>query len=156
MDEKKTIVEPEAHQLDQSLGFLINVAARSMRIALEEGLKPFELTPTHWLIMRGLNEKADAILSDLSIMLFIDNATLTRHVDKLSQMGLIRRKRHRSDRRALLVSLTDKGKELLPELDAVANAIDRKATEGINIKRAEQGLEWLKVLHENLVRNGNS
>lgn len=70
---------------------------------------PYRLTPTQ---LRG--------------SMMITSATVTHRLDKLEQRGLVARRPDPSDRRGLLVGLTDEGRELVDRAldDHVANEHD--------------------------------
>ena len=156
MSEKEKLSSISDEQLlNGILGFVINVTARSMRMALEEALKEYEVTPTQWILMKGLHEHGEANQSDLSQMLFLDNATITRQIDKLEQMSFLKRKRQVGDRRVQMVSLTTKGKRRLPKLDEIAMSISRNAMLGMKDKDIETMMSGLDVVQNNLMKNGH-
>ena len=49
-------------------------------------------------------------MSGLANRLGLDTSTLTRNIQKLEELGLVRRKQDRNDKRILAVYLTDKGR----------------------------------------------
>ena len=50
-------------------------------------------------------------MSGLANKLGLDTSTLTRNIQKLEKLGLVRRKQDRNDKRILTVYLTDRGRE---------------------------------------------
>jgi MarR family transcriptional regulator for hemolysin len=62
----------------------------------------------------------------------IEGPTLTRHLDRLEELGLVRRDRSGADRRYALVSLTDSGRALYHELDAVAREANAQLLAGFS------------------------
>lgn len=54
-------------------------------------------------------------MKDLAAKMGVTTGTLTMTVDRLEQRALIRRAPHASDRRSILVGLTDKGRELFQQ-----------------------------------------
>ncbi|MDP8205296.1 MAG: MarR family transcriptional regulator [Candidatus Electryonea clarkiae] len=139
--------------LHESLGFLVNTAARSMRIALEEGLKCHDVTPTQWLVLKGLNENADITQRVLGQKLFLDNATITRQIDKLEQMDMLHRQQSEDDRRAYRIIITQKGIKLLQKLDEIANGVNSIAMSGVTEKKIQTILNGLGSIRNNLEKN---
>ncbi|MGV0803935.1 MarR family transcriptional regulator, partial [Mycolicibacterium elephantis] len=64
----------------------------------------------------------------LSAQLGIHRNVMVTVVDRLEEQGLVKRMPHPGDRRAFAVTLTDKARELLPELDAVGRAQEDEIT----------------------------
>ena len=50
-------------------------------------------------------------MSGFANKLGLDTSTLTRNIQKLEKLGLVRRKQNRNDKRILTVYLTDRGRE---------------------------------------------
>ena len=59
--------------------------------------------------------QADTV-GQMSNLMPVDAASISRHTNKLVDIGLLRRRRLRSDRRTVRLSLSDKGKELVPKM----------------------------------------
>ncbi|MGV0803940.1 MarR family transcriptional regulator, partial [Mycolicibacterium elephantis] len=64
----------------------------------------------------------------LSAQLGIHRNVMVTVVDRLEEQGLVKRMPHPGDRRAFAVTLTDKARKLLPELDAVGRAQEDEIT----------------------------
>ena len=64
-------------------------------------------------ILMQLHYRGDCAVGDISERFDITNAAASQLVDKLVQSGLIQREEDPKDRRAKLLNLTDKGKELI-------------------------------------------
>ena len=56
-------------------------------------------------------------MSGLANKLGLDTSTLTRNIQKLEQLDLVRRKQDRKDKRILVVYLTDKGGEKIEKIE---------------------------------------
>ncbi len=147
---------PTKHQLNESLGFLVNVVARSMRVALEERLREFNLNVTQWVVLQGINELGEARQTDLGKRVQLDDATITRQIDNLVKVGLIKRSPAVDDRRTQMVSLTPKGKKQLPRLNEEANEINVRATKGLRSTKTRSIYLDLIRVRENLSNNGST
>ena len=81
-----------------------------------------ELTLAQVRVMRRLAKQAQS-LGQLGIELALAPPSMTRLVDRLEERGLIRRERDVDDRRKVVATLTEAGKQLLsaiPFLDGTA------------------------------------
>ena len=56
-------------------------------------------------------------MSDLANKLGLDTSTLTRNIQKLEKLDLVRRKQDRNDKRILVVYLTDKGRGKVEKIE---------------------------------------
>ena len=56
-------------------------------------------------------------MSGLANKLGLDTSTLTRNIQKLEKLDLVRRKQDRNDKRILVVYLTDKGRERVEKIE---------------------------------------
>ena len=66
----------------------------------------------------------------LAASLGIEGPTLTRHLDRLEELGLIRRNRTGTDRRYARVELTAAGQTLCHELDTIARTANDQLLTG--------------------------
>lgn len=66
-------------------------------------------------ILMQLHYRGNCAVGDIGERFDITNAAASQLVDKLVQSGLIQRKEDPSDRRAKLLNLTDKGKDLIQQ-----------------------------------------
>jgi len=56
-------------------------------------------------------------MSGLANKLGLDTSTLTRNIQKLEKLDLVRRKQDRNDKRILVVYLTDKGRGMVEKIE---------------------------------------
>ncbi len=133
-----------------SLGTQINLAARWLRIAMEKELTDHGVTPSQWMLLMAIGEKDNQGQTELGKMVNLDNATITRSLDKLQSMNLIIRTPDKDDRRAQKVSLTSKGKRAYREWNAIGRRINETAAKGISAGDKEKLLRWLTVIIANL------
>ncbi|WP_100011856.1 MarR family winged helix-turn-helix transcriptional regulator [Lentibacillus sediminis] len=66
-------------------------------------------------IMKIISEETDMSLLDLSGKMHINKSTVSSTVDRLVKAEYIRRERSREDRRAIVLNVTELGKEKLTE-----------------------------------------
>ena len=84
------------------------------------------LTPVQSALLFLLLEKDGRKMNELAELLFVDNSALTRLADRLDKAGLITRRASGADRRAWLLHLTDKGRQLAEEAAGVVHAVNQR------------------------------
>jgi DNA-binding MarR family transcriptional regulator len=78
----------------------------------------------HFEIMRVLKEEGTLHPARIGEMLLIAKAQMTYLIDKLVELGFVKREMDPSDRRTINITLTDKGSRVLDEQDnIVINAV---------------------------------
>ena len=83
------------------------------------------LTLLHWLVLVRLSRTPTCKQTELKCDTKIAPAYLTRLVDDLTREGLVRRHRSSSDRRQILLALTEHGRSAASELLASLNDVTR-------------------------------
>lgn len=72
-----------------------------------------DLSVTQCHALEVIGESGSLSMNDLAGRLFLDKSTTSRVVDSLERKRFARREANPSDRRALLLSVTDEGRQLL-------------------------------------------
>ena len=72
----------------------------------------------------GLWQGDGLTISQLSAQTSLANTTLTSMLDRMEQSGLIRREPSPTDRRALLIRLTDKARALQQDYDRISQQMN--------------------------------
>lgn len=99
-------------KLDSQLCFPLYAAAREVTGKYRPFLDEIGLTYTQYITMMVLWEHAQISSRELGRILYLDSGTLTPLLKSMEAKGLIERSRSKEDERVLMVSLTEKGKEL--------------------------------------------
>ena len=102
----------EAMKLSNQLCFPLYAAARSVISLYTPLLKPLGLTYTQYLVFLVLWEKDGLPVGEICGKLMLDSGTLSPLLKKMEQAGYIERRRGAGDDRVVLITLTEKGKEL--------------------------------------------
>lgn len=136
--------------LDESLGWMLNNAARLVQRRLSSKLAPHAVTPPQWGVLVALWEQDGLSLSALAKRSFFDGPTMTGIVDRLELAGLVTRRRDSQDRRVISVYLTDKGRALERLLPALAEETNREAIAGLSDEQVQQFTGTLEHIIHNL------
>lgn len=105
----------EYHKLHVNVIF----SAWWLKSRLSASLKPFDLTPEQFNVMRIVRgQKEELCVKDITSRMLERNSNTTRIIDKLEAKGLVRRETSSNDRRAIRIHMTEKGAALLSAIDA--------------------------------------
>ena len=102
----------EAMKLDNQLCFPLYAATRSVTSLYTPYLKPLGLTYTQYLVLLVLWEEDGVTVSEICRRLMLDSGTLSPLLKKMESEGLVERRRAAEDDRVVVVTLTEKGREL--------------------------------------------
>ena len=114
--------------LGASLAGLVNVVEKGL---MEETV-PYDLSPLEFNLLRICMVGGEHTATQLADMLPVDASRISRVVTRLVDMGLLRRRRLRSDRRVVMLRLTERGTELTSEVEQRVLAYDARLMEGVS------------------------
>jgi DNA-binding MarR family transcriptional regulator len=103
-----------------------------------------EINPAQGRIMFALWQKDGVAINELVQKTKLEKSTLTSMLDRLEEMGYIRRQRSRKDRRKILICRTKKDKAMENRYVEVSQELTRLFYEGFSdgeINRFEQDLK---------------
>jgi DNA-binding MarR family transcriptional regulator len=98
----------------------IGQAAISLERAVDVRLRPWSLNQSQGSALLVLAQHGPQRMSHLARFLLQQTQTTTDLVDRLERRNLVRRIRHETDRRVVLVEITDDGRALI---DDISNAV---------------------------------
>jgi DNA-binding MarR family transcriptional regulator len=109
---------------------MLNIARTDavLSYSIIEALKPFDITPTQYNVLRILRGAGHNGLcrEDIRERLNAQVPDVTRLLDRLEQSGLVDRARDKTDRRLVNTRITHAGLELLKKLDGPVNSAHEK------------------------------
>ena len=111
--------EYEVLKLENQLCFPLYAASRKVISLYTPYLKPLGLTYTQYLVFLVLSEQKRMTVGEICEKLYLNNGTLSPLLKTLEKNGFLTRQRSTADERTVLISLTDKGKELLEQLKEI-------------------------------------
>lgn len=130
-------------------GFLLNKAAKLIRIEYRHKVEQFGLTPQQSDLLRDIHANTGAGESQLmaaaiSDRLMLDRPTISGMLDRLEKSSWITRRTSMLDRRRQTISLTPKAKKLIPQLDEAMEQSIAKALNGMSERDVVQ-LGWFML-----------
>jgi DNA-binding MarR family transcriptional regulator len=132
----------------ESLGYLVTLVRRRLLDLLEPDFAALGLTSVQAIVLMGLGTGIASTAADFCRTIQHDPGAMTRVIDRLEKMGLVRRVRAPEDRRALRLELTDAGRKMLPAIKAAAVRASNHMLRGFSRSEAQQLIGSLKRLLE--------
>lgn len=105
-------MEQDILQLDNQLCFRLYSVSRKMTKAYQPLLEKYNLTYPQYVVMLVVFEEQVIDFKELSKRVNLKTGTLTPIVQKLEQIGYVRREKNHDDHRKINVVLTPEGQEL--------------------------------------------
>ncbi len=136
---------------DQTIGVLLHDVARLMRKRFEQRARPVGLTRSQWQTLLLLSKNEGVHQKALAEMQEVEPITLMRLVDKLSERGLVERRKHETDRRVWQLYMTDEARSLLEEVRTLGEETRREALSDITDVDRARLFELLETMKSNLV-----
>ena len=119
-------------------------------------LRPLDLTPASGLVLSILADSEHPLPPhEIAEHLIVSRATVTGLVDSLESRGLAQRRPHPTDRRMLLVAITEKGRQRADEFRPVVHRHHRIWFEVLDDGEKERLNEMLERVQDKL-RGGES
>jgi MarR family transcriptional regulator, transcriptional regulator for hemolysin len=115
-----------------TIGFLLNDAARLMRKDFERRTRSLGLTRAQWQTLFHLARNEGCNQATLADLLDVEPITLARTIDRLELSGLVERRADPNDRRARLLFLGERAHPLLEQLRALGAETREIALAGID------------------------
>ncbi len=113
-------VKQEQMRLANQLCFSAYNVSRLFARFYEKKLKQFGITYSQYLVLLTLWEENPQTLNSIGRHLDLSSNTLTPLLKRLEQSGWVKRERQQSDKRQLIITLTDNGQQ---QQEAVFEAI---------------------------------
>lgn len=101
-------------------------------------------------ILYALADSDGQSMTDLSAALGVQPPTVTKMVGRLASQGYVQRRTSKTDARQVHVFLTRAGRGALDGLDALLDAVEAAALEGISGKDRKKLRSLLRQVAENL------
>lgn len=124
----------------------VRKAGRQLSQMYDQCLRPAGIRSTQYGMLRCVAELPEPFISDIGRVLGMDQTTVTRNIEKLEKLGLVRARPHNHDPRKKIVELSPDGQAKLTE----ALPLWEKAQERIMARISDDDFKNLARMLENL------
>jgi DNA-binding MarR family transcriptional regulator len=128
----------------RSVAFLLSSLGYAVSRRFHEILRPLELEPGEFALLRAVSASDGAPQNALAERLHISPSWMVAIVDDLGRRELLERRPHARDRRVRTLHLTAAGTKLMKQAERKAQQFDRQVTEPLSETELEQLLELLQ------------
>lgn len=134
------------------IGYLLFRAHRVLANKLFQNLKEqgFEITPEQWMLLVHLWQKDGQNQNEIAHNCAKDKTTITRAIDNLEKMEMVKRVKDKSDGRVNNIYLTEKAKTMQAEVIPSIQRTVEEAQEGIGLYDIEITKDTLRKIYKNL------
>ena len=141
MERINNSIDNQAHIVEGLLDSLVMLGNKQMT----EKLTQYDLTVAQYLSMEALSNKgSECSMSELADRIQQSSATMTGIIDRLVEKGWVTRRRSEEDRRAVYVSLTANGQNLLRRVTAERRQIVMETLHKMTADDVEQLIQLLR------------
>ncbi len=119
------------------------------RYAAEADIK---LTVEEFILLNMIEARTDQILQNIAIATGKNKSVVMRMIDSLEQKGLAKRTVNPDDRRENLLSITDKGCEVLTQYQQIEKRLSNELLDGIPPQKVAQFLEVIEEITKRTMR----
>ena len=132
--------------------FITGIASTAIARRLQKKFNQagLNLTIEQWSVLYHLWKGDGISQQELCVATFRDKPSITRLVDNLEKLNLVKRSASKNDRRMNMILLTPDAKLLQEQTMEMANQTLNEALEGVPADQIEICKEVLKVVYNNL------
>ena len=136
--------------------FITGKASTAIARRLQKNFKQsnVDITIEQWSVLYHLWKQDGLSQQQLCDATFRDKPSITRLVDNLEKLQLVKRVANRDDRRINMIYLTDQARDLQEQTMQLANQTLNEALEGVTNGQIEIAKEVLQQVYDNLAGSG--
>ncbi|MGB1091409.1 MAG: homoprotocatechuate degradation operon regulator HpaR [Oceanobacter sp.] len=135
-------------KFDDSIPLKLLKARESTMAFFRPILQEIGLTEQQWRVIRALNEYEELESKQLAELCCILSPSLTGIINRLESNGYLNRRKSTEDQRRILVSLTDKSKQMFAD---VSPRLEQRYAE-MTSQLSTEKMELLKELLDEIIR----
>ncbi|MCQ1580575.1 MarR family winged helix-turn-helix transcriptional regulator [Streptomyces parvus] len=136
--------------LDTSLGYLLKEASTTLRVAMEEVLRPLGMTVTHYSCLELLAQRPGMSNSELARGAFVTRQSMNVLLQTLERDGYVTRPAEAAVGKVLPAQLTPRGRQSLEEASAAVRAVEARMLAGMTENEQESAFRALRSMIHSL------
>lgn len=115
-------------------GFLVHDVSRMRRTLFDVRMKPLGITRSQWSVLAALSRGGnDGVMQiELARQMDVGKVTIGGLILRLEKIGYVRREGDAKDRRARRVFITEKGFDIIQQMEALGTANNASTLAGID------------------------
>lgn len=141
---RNTLLDPSF--MEDYVLYMMALASHTMSAEFHAIIRQHGLRVPEWRILATLASYEPQSVTELCAKVLYDQPRLTKTVAKMEEAGLVERRRHENDRRVVLVTLTERGRQLVAGLIALAREHELRALKNLTGAERKQLKKILRKL----------
>ncbi|MDE2861753.1 MAG: MarR family transcriptional regulator [Chloroflexota bacterium] len=126
-------VDPQVtERMATNLGPYIMDLLNAFASGISDEAAPHDITSLEYSLLRFCLAEGECTATQLAQVLPVDASRISRVVSRLVDMEILQRRRVRDDRRVVLLSLTETGRDLINELQRRVTAFNVRLLAGVS------------------------
>lgn len=121
---------------------------------LNEKLSEYGLSYSLWQVIHYIKNNGPSVLVEISNYYRVEKPTITRRVQRLQEMDIIKVIPGK-DKREKLIQLTDLGENIYQSCRKMITALEESVMEGIPIEEQTTTLQIIPKIKKNILEGGN-
>ena len=134
--------------LNQCINFLLNKTQNAVLIHFRDKLDQYNVTPVQYSVLKCLWQEDKLSPKQISQEIALDASTITGILGRLENKNLIHRTPSSTDRRTLIIELTDEGKALQADIDRVILEANHEVLAALSPEEQATLKIWLEKICE--------
>ena len=130
-------------QLNECINFMLTNVQNAVFLCFKKQLQQYNVTPIQYALLKCLWDEDEQAPSQLAQRLYLDSSTVPGIMSRLEEKALIVREYSKTDRRRIIVCLTDAGRALQKPIEALIEETNRLVTQGLSAQEQRQLREQL-------------
>jgi DNA-binding MarR family transcriptional regulator len=136
--------------LETSLGYLLKEAASALRAAMEDVLRPLDMTITHYSCLELLAQRPGSSNSDLARGAFVTRQSMNVLLQTLERDGFVTRPSEAPVGKVLPTKLTPRGRRSLEQATAAVRSVEVRMLSGLSDADRAAALRILRSMVSSL------
>ncbi len=136
--------------LETSVGYLLKEASSALRLAMEEALRPFGMTVTHYSCLELLAQRPGMSNSELARGAFVTRQSMNVLLQTLERDGSVTRPAEAAVGKTLPARLTPRGRRSLKAASAAVRSVEVRMLAGLTPAQQHQVVGLLRSMVRSL------
>ena len=147
---QNTYMTQKVEHLETLIGYRLKETQSVLRFRMDEALRPLGLTTPQYACLELLGRSPGASNSELARGAFVTRQTMNTLLRSLQDRNLVERSISPDGGRALPVSLTSEGHQLLASAATLIEVIEDKMVAGLSVQQREDLHQFLLLCIKSL------
>ncbi|MFC6260946.1 MarR family winged helix-turn-helix transcriptional regulator [Levilactobacillus fujinensis] len=131
----------------------LSIANRYTRIALDRRLQPYRLNASMYYYILRIHERPRLTQDKLINLTYLNPSNVTRAINQLVNLGYVRKRQSKADKRVYELSLTKRGEELYPEIVKLRQEVADNLLADVPVEQHDELVALVRQLALRAVEN---